>query len=353
MPHERREYTHVHEDEERDALVLDAGELRGGAVAAEGVHMTADDGVAHDVAEADEQTGEQEEYDGDTAVAGQGHGEGEYGRGHGHALGEEDVAGQDVQFVAQLTAPVADLLEEGKGQERAAQEEGQVVVVGLGPDLGEVSGGDLLEALGEGAERAAAQEDLCAAPEQQHSGQGDDEGRDADVRDPEALPGARDRSDDQGEHEGQDPGDIVLDHHDRGGRGDECGQRADGQVDVPGDDDDHHADGENQDVAVLKDEVGDVVRLEQDSVGPYLEEDDDQPEGDEHPVLAHVAAGRVQEEAAGRRGRGRGLLAGALRGVGGGLGHSCYLLSLVIWRMRTSWVACARDFAGEAVAAMV
>ena len=70
---------------------------------------------------------------------------------------------------------------------------------------------------------------------------------------------------------------------------DEAGDRAHGQVDVAGDDDDDHADGQDQDVAVLLNDVGDVQRLQQDAAGPDLEQDDDHGQGDEDAVLAEVA----------------------------------------------------------------
>ena len=70
---------------------------------------------------------------------------------------------------------------------------------------------------------------------------------------------------------------------------DEAGDRTDGQVDVAGDDDHHHADGQDQDVAVLDHQVGDVLRLQQDPVGQDLEQQDDQDQGDKDANLAEAA----------------------------------------------------------------
>ena len=70
---------------------------------------------------------------------------------------------------------------------------------------------------------------------------------------------------------------------------DESGDRTDGQVDVAGNDHHDHADRQNQDVAVLDHEVGDVLRLEQDSVGQDLEQQDDQDQGDEDANLTEAA----------------------------------------------------------------
>ena len=80
----------------------------------------------------------------------------------------------------------------------------------------------------------------------------------------------------------------VHDHH-AGNGADEAGDGADGEVDVAGDDDHHHADGQDQDVAVLDHQVGDVLRLQQDAVGEDLEEQDDQDQGDEDANLAEAA----------------------------------------------------------------
>ena len=91
----------------------------------------------------------------------------------------------------------------------------------------------------------------------------------------------------------EEPRHVVLGHHDRADGADERGHRADRQVDVAGHDHDHHADGEDQDLGVLDDQVGDVDRLEQHAVGRDLEEDDDRREGDDHAVLADVAAQRA------------------------------------------------------------
>ena len=51
---------------------------------------------------------------------------------------------------------------------------------------------------------------------------------------------------------------------------------------MPGDDDHHHADGEDQHVGVLLDQAGDVVRVEQPAVGQDLEQHDDHGEGRHH-----------------------------------------------------------------------
>ena len=90
---------------------------------------------------------------------------------------------------------------------------------------------------------------------------------------PISAPSARQRT------TASEPGDVVLGHHDRADRADEGGHRPDGQVDVAGHDDDHHADGQDQDLGVLDDQVGDVERLEQHAVGRDLEQHARSPPG--------------------------------------------------------------------------
>ncbi|BCW52162.1 hypothetical protein StoSoilB13_45040 (plasmid) [Arthrobacter sp. StoSoilB13] len=58
---------------------------------------------------------------------------------------------------------------------------------------------------------------------------------------------------------------------------------------MAGDDDHHHANGEDQDVAVLDHQVADVLRFKQDAVRQDLEEDNDQDQGDEDANLAEAA----------------------------------------------------------------
>jgi hypothetical protein len=59
---------------------------------------------------------------------------------------------------------------------------------------------------------------------------------------------------------------------------------------VTGDDHHHHADGQDQDVAVLDDQVRDVDRRERDAVGRDLEEQHDHDQRDEEADLAELPA---------------------------------------------------------------
>jgi hypothetical protein len=58
---------------------------------------------------------------------------------------------------------------------------------------------------------------------------------------------------------------------------------------MAGDDQDHHADRQHQDVGVLEHDVGDVARAEQDTVGQGGEQRHDHDERDVDAALPQVA----------------------------------------------------------------
>ena len=68
---------------------------------------------------------------------------------------------------------------------------------------------------------------------------------------------------------------METDHEHRRRPADEADDRPDRQVDVEGDDDQQHAEGHDDHVAVLQDQVGQVQRLQQRAVGHDLEEGHD------------------------------------------------------------------------------
>ena len=82
---------------------------------------------------------------------------------------------------------------------------------------------------------------------------------------------------------------------------------------MAGDDDHHHADREDEDVAVLNDQVRDVLGPQQDAVRRDREEHDHRDEGDEDAVLTEVGqdvAEPAGESVVGRVGQ---LSAGGLK----------------------------------------
>ncbi|MMZ66321.1 hypothetical protein D1872_288080 [compost metagenome] len=63
---------------------------------------------------------------------------------------------------------------------------------------------------------------------------------------------------------------LHIDHHNGGQGADKGGDGADRQVDMPGNDHQHHPDRQDEDIAVLQDQVGDVQRLQQNPIRQNL-----------------------------------------------------------------------------------
>ena len=88
------------------------------------------------------------------------------------SFSRNSFARQHVQRELLLALAVADLLEDHEGDQREAQQQREVVVVGVRADLGQEAVGDLLQAVRERAEGLALQEDLRQAAEDQHARRG-------------------------------------------------------------------------------------------------------------------------------------------------------------------------------------
>ena len=168
------------------------------------------------------------------------------------------------------------------------EEQREVVVVRHGSDRRQVAVGDGLERIRDG-NRLGTEDHQVETAEQEHAGKGDDERRYADVGHPESLPHPHEDADHDAEQDGHPPGEVPFLHRQCERRSDERTDRAHRQVDVAGDDDHHHADGEDQDVAVLDQQKGDVAGLDEQTVGQPGEQDHQQQQGDHHAVLAQVA----------------------------------------------------------------
>src|SRR4029077_9372196 len=93
-----------------------------------------------------------------------------------------------VEPVACLGPSLTDLLDDGGGYDENTENDCGPMIKGVGPQLGQESAADLAEATREGGDRLSVQQILGGSAEHQHPGQGDDEGRNSDVGDPEALP---------------------------------------------------------------------------------------------------------------------------------------------------------------------
>ena len=179
-------------------LSLTPDSFAAGTVAAERVDVAADDRVAHDEAEADDQDGR-----GGAGRSGRpgswraGHGEGEDRGDHARrSLSEEQVRGRTSSSYSCCRRAVADLLEtRAKASSAKPMQQREVVVVGVRADLGQEA---VRRSSGSprGTGRAVGPSSRIWVRPRKSSmpGEGHDEGRDADIRDPEALPGTRDRA---------------------------------------------------------------------------------------------------------------------------------------------------------------
>ena len=204
-------------------------------------------------------------------------------------LGDEPARREHIEPVLGLRPSLAHLLPDGHDHDQCTQDHRGPVVQAASADLGEEAAADLPEASRERCDRLALEQILGGAAEHQHSRQRHDEGRNADVSDPESLPRTDQRPQQQTQRHRHRPREVLADHQHRRHGSDESGDGPDRQIDVTGDDDDDHADGQDEDVTVLLHDVGDIERFEQDPVGPDLEQDHDQGERHHHAVLAEVA----------------------------------------------------------------
>src|ERR1035437_3253331 len=96
--------------------------------------------------------------------------------------------GAGVELIPSCTRR-APLLENHGHCHDQAEQQGEVVVAGVRADLGQVPCTDRRETL-RNRHRVRIPDDLVTAAEAQHSGERDDEGRNADVGHPETLPGS-------------------------------------------------------------------------------------------------------------------------------------------------------------------
>ncbi len=165
----------------------------------------------------------------------------------------------------------------------------EVVVAGVGPELREVAGADVLEVLAD-RDGVGLADALVGASEDEHAREGDDERRDADDGDPETLPRTGERADAEAEQDAEPPGDAPVAHGNGDADAREGGNRPDGQVDVARDDHEDHPDRHDEDVAVALEDVDDVAGVEGQPARLPLEEHDEGDQGKDHPELAGVAS---------------------------------------------------------------
>ncbi|MNK83826.1 hypothetical protein D3C87_1036570 [compost metagenome] len=157
-------------------------------------------------------------------------------------------------------------------------------------DIRQEAGADDLEIGGERANVLATQHEQRQAAEHQHARQRHDEGRNAVIGDPVTLGSTDDAADDKTNQRREKRVHAPLHGQYGRDRTDEGDDGADRKVDMPGHDDEQHAQRHDDDERVLQDEVGQVHRAEQDAAGVELEENHDSDERDQHAVFADIGA---------------------------------------------------------------
>ena len=164
----------------------------------------------------------------------------------------------------------------------------EVVESGVRANLGQVAGTNELEFLGN-RDGVGLAHKLVEATEQEHAGQGHDEGRDAYIRCPKALPRADHRAQEQAEEHACPPRQAPVPHGEGNRNAHECCHGTHREVDVTGDDDQDHANCQDQDVGVAVEQVDHVARGQRAAPGEDLEEDDKCHQGEDHAELAGIA----------------------------------------------------------------
>ena len=246
------------EQQEVDALGVDTGEDGCLAIAADGVDVTTEHGPGQDEVVGEHEHADDDEHNRDAAlfrVARRGQQIGDERNDHGreddledsqvHRFGHQSDL-LDALALAQLGEGVAD-------DAQHADDKGQTIERPPEPqDVRQIVTGDATEGIG-GDRHGFADNHGGEPSEHQHTGQGSDEARDTHVGHPESLPDANDEADDEGEEDSKHPVHACALHQQGTDAADEGDQRTDRQVDVGGDDDHHHADGEDNHIGVLLD----------------------------------------------------------------------------------------------------
>src|SRR6478735_7386643 len=303
-------------------------------VAADGVDVAAQDGAGGDEAVDQYQHGEDQAGDGERG-AGTAGGEEvrgvEDGGADEHQLQHGDPNFGDLGAERLGPGPGAQFAHHDEDRDCDTHQDREVVVAGVRTHLGQVAGADVLEVVGYGNGVGLAHE-LVEAAEEEHAGQRHDEGGDAHIRGPPALPGADDRTQHQAQQDACPPRDAPVADGEGDGDADERGDGADREVDVACDDHQHHADGQDQDVGVAVEEVDDVAGGQRPAFGGELEENDQGHEGKDHAELAGVAAKQLFEGV-------HGVSPCVRKVLDGPEGQAAFRVAEVISFIRLSWLA--------------
>jgi hypothetical protein len=299
-PRQGGQHRHVHHHQEIDAPGVDARESGGLDVAAHGIDVAAENGPFGDEAVEEHQADQDQarhREGGPRPAAGKEVGQvGDHGAEQQQA-GDHGPRGRQLAAEAPGQPPGPQGAQHQPEDGGQAQQQGQVAVAGAkgGADLGQVAATEKLDLRGHG-DGVRLADVLVGATKEHHARQGDDEAGDADIGDPEALPGADEGADGQAEGDrrpgGEPPVAQGQGHQDarKGGHGPHR------QIDVAGDDYQHHADGQHQDVGVAIKQIHDVGRGQHQAFGLNLKEGDQDDQREEHAKLARIAAKQVFEE---------------------------------------------------------
>jgi hypothetical protein len=190
------------------------------------------------------------------------------------------------------------------------RDDGDTADDGQGPgrrtaDRSQRAAAEELEGVVQAGHRGSARHLPDDTPQRQEPAEGDDERRHADVGDDEALEGPDPDAKSEAQGKGEDPhqraveGDAQVRQpvgHQQGvGHGQDADGRADRQVDVARDDDEHHPGRHDRHHRRLHGHRDDAGRLEDLAVRRDPEADQDRKQGDEHAEQAEIDLRRREQ----------------------------------------------------------
>ena len=155
-------------------------------------------------------------------------------------------------------------------------------------DGGQEAGADPVVAGGQGALGLGLQDDIAQAAAHQHGSQGDDEGGNLQLGDEEADEHAEGSAHSQSSQHGNGSADTEVDDQGTGHSAAGSDHGANAQVDVTGQNTQQHTDSQNDNVAVLHDQVVDVHGGQVLALGKDREENVNDNQHDHHAILSHV-----------------------------------------------------------------
>ena len=299
---QRGEDGHVHHHQEGDAAGIDPGEARRLTVAAHGIDVAAEDGVPGEKAVQDHQADQDQSGDregGPRPAAGELIGQPGNDDTERHQPDDRGTQGWHLAPQTEGSPPGAPGPQHQPEDGGQAEGQGRIVQARVIGEGGQVPPAQVLDVVGHG-DGVGVTEGLVGPAKQHHPSQGDDEGGDADIGHPEALPGADEGANAQAQQHrgpGRQPPVAHRQGQDNTGKG---GHGAYGQVDVASDDHQNHADGQYQDIGVAIEQIHQIGRGQDQPFGLDLEKGHQGDEGEDHTELAGVATKQVLEIVHGR-----------------------------------------------------